>query len=904
MRTLRALISLLVFGCAISPPSEQAPLVVGTAKVKITPAEPMMLSGYGSRNKLSEGVEADLFARALAIDDGKSRTVIVSADIIAFGPVIGRAIKSEALRRFGLPEERLLLVGSHTHNGPVISEPALVDHPEQIKERDPYVESLREKVLQAIGEALKSTSPATLEMARGEATFGKYRRVKKDDGTWGFGIEPKGVTDPDVPVLVAKGVDGKIRAVLFTYACHCTSVRNNNEGFYRFHPDWAVCCSRLEEKMPGAQVMFVTGCGGDIDPGPRGPIAEAEKNGQAMIAAIEKVLKEGRFRPVSGPIRAKLKRIDLPLEKPDRAAFNKMAATGRPGDQRFAKEQLAKMDAGTLTTSIDYPIQVLHFGTSFTMVSLAGETCVEYALRLKKELGADRTWVTGYSNEVPCYIPSERILNENGYESGWTLSLGRGIATSQMSGSGWPTPFALGIEDRIVTAAKELVAAPGGGGSYRAGTAKVKITPEKFGWLTGYGARTKPADGVALDLYARALALEDSSGKKAVMVTAEILGFPPSMSRWIRDEARKRHGLSDEQLLLTASHTHAGPAMPERPSMEVFHGFGEAEAKTVHEYAEWLRETVVVLVGKALSDLQPAKLSFSRTKATYAMNRRLPRENNIPALADNPKGITDPDVPVLEIESKDGKTRAIVFTYACHCTTLGGGMYQYHGDHAGAACQELEKSIPGAVALFVTGCGGDINPSPRGDAAMAEKHGRALAAAVRGALGTAAGRTISGDLRMSYRSIELPLEAAPARELVAPLVEHKDKFRQRHAKETLRLLDAGKLPSAVPFPILTWQFGGDLTLIALSGETCVEYALRLKKELGEDRTWVAGYSNEVPCYIPSEKVLAEGGYEAGWDNGFKRTLASGSMMYYGWPVPFAPGIEERILNAVHASVGR
>ncbi|HLF93435.1 MAG TPA: hypothetical protein VJB14_08230, partial [Planctomycetota bacterium] len=294
----------------------------------------------------------------------------------------------------------------------------------------------------------------------------------------------------------------------------------------------------------------------------------------------------------------------------------------------------------------------------------------------------------------------------------------------------------------------------------------------------------------------------------------------------------------------------------------------------------------------------------SRTTATYGSNRRLLRENNVPALADNPKGVTDPDVPVFEVESRDGKTRAVVFTYACHCTTLGGDWYRYHGDHAGVASVEIEKAIPGATALFVNGCSGDLNPKPRGKVEQAEQHGKALAAAVTGALGTPSSRTIAGPLRMKYRTIDLPLEPAPARELVEKQTGSKNIYRARHAKETLRLMDAGKLPAAVPFPILVWEFEGDLTLVALSGETCVEYALRIKKELGEERTWVAGYSNEVACYIPSEKVLAEGGYEAGWDLEFKRTLASGSIMYYGWAVPFAPGIEERILKAVHETVGR
>ena len=107
---------------------------------------------------------------------------------------------------------------------------------------------------------------------------------------------------------------------------------------------------------------------------------------------------------------------------------------------------------------VPYPIVTWRFGTGPTIVALAGETCVEYSLRLKRELGgADRVWPVGYANEVMCYIPSERVLKENGYESGWSLAWGRRVAAFQMSGSGWNAPFALGLEDRIVSTVHEML---------------------------------------------------------------------------------------------------------------------------------------------------------------------------------------------------------------------------------------------------------------------------------------------------------------------------------------------------------------------------------------------------------------------------------------------------------------
>jgi neutral ceramidase len=440
----RAVLLLLAVGCATAD-ATPATLLAGTARTKITPAGPVMLAGYGSRNKPSEGVSAELWARALALDDGTGEPkVLVTADIIGFGPGLSRSLKAEARKRYGLSDERLLLVGSHTHSGPVTSDRTFAD-------------GLQATLLDLIGQALKAMTPARLEWAVGRAGIGMYRRVPKPDGTWAFGDHPEGPVDPDLPVMAVRDPGGALRALFFTYACHCTSIRNGKDGFYQVHPDWAICCATLEQKLPGTQAMFVTGCGADIDPAARGPLSDAEKNGASMVSSIEAVL-QGSFKPVSGPIRAVGKRVALPLEKLDPEAVRKMAEKGRPAEKKFAEELLRRRQTGAGRDGpVEFPIVAWRFGAGPTIVALAGETCVEYALRLKKELGEDRVWPVGYANEVMCYIPSERVLRENGYESGWSLAYGRGVAAFQMSASGWDTPFALGLEDRIVSSVHELM---------------------------------------------------------------------------------------------------------------------------------------------------------------------------------------------------------------------------------------------------------------------------------------------------------------------------------------------------------------------------------------------------------------------------------------------------------------
>jgi hypothetical protein len=103
----------------------------------------------------------------------------------------------------------------------------------------------------------------------------------------------------------------------------------------------------------------------------------------------------------------------------------------------------------------------------------------------------------------------------------------------------------------------------------------------------------------------------------------------------------------------------------------------------------------------------------------------------------------------------------------------------------------------------------------------------------------------------------------------------------------------GNLEHEYPYyPVQAWRLGDQLIWIALGGEVVVDYDFRLKKELGQRRLlWVTAYANDVMAYIPSKRVLDEGGYEANF-----------SMMNYGLPGKWAPGIEEKIIGKVHELV--
>jgi hypothetical protein len=425
---------------------------------------------------------------------------------------------------------------------------------------------------------------------------------------------------------------------------------------------------------------------------------------------------------------------------------------------------------------------------------------------------------------------------------------------------------------------------------WKAAVASVRITPEKPILMQGYGSRVHPSTGVVHDLYVKALAIDDGSGRVAVLVSSDILGFPAAVANHIAQEAEKQFGLRRDRLLLNSTHTHGGPALA-HPHQMMYGARGTPEQVCdVDDYTRELEVKTVSAIEMALKRLQPARVRFGHTQADFAANRRQKTDKGM-ILGVNPEGPVDRDVPLLVVESQDDKLMAVVFGYACHNTTGGGDIYELHGDYAGFAQAELEKKHPGVVAMFVQGCGGDANPNPRGTLDLTRQHGRTLAAAVDGALKGDL-RPIGGPLKSVYDTVPLAFAPPPDRTALEKLLGDKDVFRRWQGQELLKVMERqGKLPEQWPYPIQVWQFGKDLTLIGLSGEVVVDYGLRLKKDLGADRTWVLGYCNDVSCYIPTARMLEEGGYEPEL-----------SMIYYVQPGPFAPVIEEGIIRKAHQLV--
>lgn len=457
--------------------------------------------------------------------------------------------------------------------------------------------------------------------------------------------------------------------------------------------------------------------------------------------------------------------------------------------------------------------------------------------------------------------------------------------------------------------------------SYKAGTASICITPDEPLWLAGYAARTVPARGKLSDLYAGALALEDQTGQRFVMASADIIAITRAIADRVAEAVQERHGLSRPQLLLAATHTHYGPEF--RPDKQVFFNIPAEYGAKLPNVAERLVAALVQVVGQALERLEPMRLFARKTTTGFAHNRRRhgivagsteqgagSKNSDSPLLA--PRSLLfDHDVPVLECVDASGNRKAIVFGYACHNTTIPPDDLRYCGDWAGFAKDQLQRKNPGATALFIAGAGADQDPEPRGSVELARQHGEEIADAVQRTL-NAPGLEITGPIRRALEDVPLALEPV-THDSLRKMLDSDDPPQHVKAKFILDQLERGeKLSTSYSAPIQVVRFGNELLMVALGGEPVVDWAHKLKQGAGSKEQgagsknsnssllaprssliWVAGYCNDMVGYIPTRRVQAEGGYEGGRAN-----------LWSSIPAPFADDVEDRITNAVRRLVER
>lgn len=420
---------------------------------------------------------------------------------------------------------------------------------------------------------------------------------------------------------------------------------------------------------------------------------------------------------------------------------------------------------------------------------------------------------------------------------------------------------------------------------WKAGVARVNITPQQPMWMAGYAFRNHPSEGKRTDLWAKALVLEDVNGKRVAFVSMDLAAISKSIVEDVKHRAEKEFKLKEDQIILNVSHTHTGPATGEGRELD------DLNKEKVKRYTAELKDKIVAIIGTALNQLQPANVSTGNGVVRFQVNRR---NNNEDKLSEQTSlnGPNDYAVPVIRVSDRDDRIFAILFGYACHNTVL--NDYKWSGDYAGFAQMELEKLYPGATALFFQGAGGDQNPLPRRREGLAEQYGKELASAVERSLNYET-KPVSGGIVTNYKEIELHFaKDPPTKEELTKLID-EDKLPGYQLAEVRSLLktlnEGGNLMTSYPYPIQVWKIGEQL-IFALGGEITIGYAINLKQIFGND-TFVFGYSNGVMGYIPTTTMFHEGDYE----------VMSSPMFNTPWRFDIEANIMSNITNlAVEAGI--
>jgi hypothetical protein len=398
--------------------------------------------------------------------------------------------------------------------------------------------------------------------------------------------------------------------------------------------------------------------------------------------------------------------------------------------------------------------------------------------------------------------------------------------------------------------------------------------------LTGFGNPNRKFTGVHDDIYATALVAEQH-GKQIAIVTADVLGFDHKRLQYVRALIAERTNLSADAILFNASHTHSAPQV----LIDCNPGIGAYEA----EYAEQFYKTLVDIVCKAAADLEEGTLFRAETECYgIGVNRRRIIDG-VYQFAAFEEGLRNDEVSVLKAVCGD-KVKAVLFQCTCHPSTT--GFDEISADYPGVARNAVEKQYPGATAMFLQGCCGNIRIRTiqengvrfrAGTYEDVQFFGSKLADAVLSVLkGDMA--PFSGELGYKVENFAVPLQAKITLEEYQNKLKGELSYHGRLAVEYF----AGfydLLPTQLPYSIQRIDLDSTLSIFALEGEVCVEYDYHMKNLLPDRHVITAGYSNGLPGYICTADMYPYGGYEP-----------TDSALCYLLPNGFDPAIEQVILE--------
>lgn len=412
---------------------------------------------------------------------------------------------------------------------------------------------------------------------------------------------------------------------------------------------------------------------------------------------------------------------------------------------------------------------------------------------------------------------------------------------------------------------------------------KEKITPEGPVMQVGFAARTHKSVGVHDDIYA-SLALIKANETVAI-IALDVCYGDKNFANDVKKAVYEKYGLAEEQVILNYSHTHSAVALKGENE------FGENDPEEL-EYVRFVAGKIVDMIGEGLNSLNEGEIYIHRAKSKFGVSRRYPSEEGILWRPYFDENSIDTDLFLLKFVDNNGNIRGLIYNYACHPTTLGSDNYLISSDYPGVVRRVLEERNKGMTAVFLQGCGADIKPAATADNGRfkscnfdeLEQAGLSLANEIETCLNSGEWRKINPDFKTRAIEVKLYSEVWDDEKWYAMLNDPNEAlYRKKSVERILEGKKQNRIKNYLPFYISILRLDDKTCMVCLECEVVTDYGKAIKRLFKEDVITLA-YSNSRSCYIPTRKVLLEGGYERE------------SFLDAGIAGVFVPEIEEIIIG--------
>jgi neutral ceramidase len=433
MRTLLFFVFFVIaVSCSTKKDDQDLQFYAGISQVVITP--PAGTYMVEPRGKLSTGTHDDLYAKAVALGDGKNTFVIVSFDLIGFTDLLVNSIRKAVFDSTGIKAGQLMLACTHTHNSPNTFD---VMHalPENLVEgksdRDIHWEnSMIATTAGAVKNAIRNLKKVSIAQGKSPVQVGFNRRLNQT-GNATMKPNPNGPALKDADVVFIKDDKSEI-GVLFSYAAHPVSVHANSTEFTADYPGYAA--RYIQSRFPGSIAVFLQGCGANLNSTLRGGFEAAESDGNKLgeavidIEADAKTLKPSRI--LNGERDFYLPYMDIDTETAELVIkrIDESLKTMQEADTAF-KRNMSQMDMTNWAKKLKYfaenrathpglpfKAQAVALGKQLAIIAFPDEMFVDYALYIKEHSPFEQTIVLGFTNGDRAYIPSAEAFYLGGYE--------------------------------------------------------------------------------------------------------------------------------------------------------------------------------------------------------------------------------------------------------------------------------------------------------------------------------------------------------------------------------------------------------------------------------------------------------------------------------------------------------